>query len=336
MSIGQGNITVQSKKEAGEATQANNGLTLTGNLVQLGGGLIQNTYIGLNSGFEFAFQGSGGDNVFLLDEVNDIYFFGVDTAGDRVLVTGWSFDEANIIEGRAAGKVGIRIVEAVGGFEAYLGDVNNDGNGTKIFIDDNNGDISLGDLSDNLNSIKLKISNQFQNITMGDPDGEQNGTTLTIDDSTQSVEITNVPAGAITNDYATFDGDQIKKIPAPIESGTYTPTITNDANAQNISTDGPWQYMRVGNVVTVSGNFNVEAIAAAGTQTTVFFNPPIFSYFPTGVEAGGTAWGTVSMINGGQVTITFSNTLQCKWFAAANGAADYVAIHFTYLIVEAP
>lgn len=136
--------------------------------------------------------------------------------------------------------------------------------------------------------------------------------------------------------FERYNGTTWVEVPTPVESGTYTPTITNDANAQNISTDGPWQYMRVGNVVTVSGNFNVEAIAAAGTQTTVFFNPPIFSDFPIGVEAGGTAWGTVSMINGGQVTMTFSNTLQCKWFAAANGAADYVAIHFTYLIVEAP
>lgn len=333
MSIGQGNITVQSKKEAGEATQANNGLTLTGNLVQLGGGLVQNTFIGLNSNFELSVLGSDGDTVLLFDEPNGIYFFGFDTAGDKNIVTGFFFDETNTIGAKVAGKTVVKGVETISGLEAYLGDIDDAANGTKIFIDDNNGDISLGDLSDNLNSIKLKLSNQFRNITMGDPDGEQNGTTLIIDDSTQSVEITNVPAGAITDDFATFDGDQIKKIPAPVESGTYTPTISN---AINVATSSPseFQYMRVGNVVTVSGQVTIETTAAANTLTSFELSIPIASSFPNGNEIGGTLWGLEGAKNGGGISCTGANA-QAVYYSASI-VSDQIFIHFTYLIVAAP
>ena len=291
MSIGLGNIIVQNKKEPAGVSEAESGLHMDGSKARLGGMLLENTDIDIDTK-TFFLQWDGGAGAFLIDVFDDKYFFGT-IDGSFNLETGFIFKEneaAVKLNGNAA--VSARGQAGVGAGIVY---------------------------------------------EFGDVESVNNGTKITIKDDTETVEITNVPTGANTDDILTINGDTIKRIPQTIvESGTYTPTITNDANAQNISTDGPWQYMRVGNVVTVGGNFNVEAIAAGGTQTTVYFNPPIFSDFPTGVEAGGTAWGTVSMINGGQVTMTFSNTLQCKWFAAANGAADYVAIHFTYLIVEAP
>lgn len=331
MSIGQGNITVQSKKEAGEATQANNGLTLTGNLVQLGGGLIQNTYIGLNSGFEFAFQGSSGDNVLLLDEVNGIYFFGFDTAGDRDLVTGWSFDNTNQIEGRAAAKVGLRIVQTISGFEAYLGDVNNDANGTKIIILDNDNFIEIRNGNAQL---FFAERNQAISVAIGDVSDDQNGTKINIDDDNQEVTITNVPTGAITNDFATFENDIIKKIPAPIESGTYTPTITPTANITS-ATPGTWQFLRVGNVVTVSGAVTVETTAGAGTLTTFDFDCPILTDLVNQGQASGTLWGNTNADTGGQIEPNAGNLAIGK-FKATSAATGDIFLHFTYLITAAP
>lgn len=62
-----------------------------------------------------------------------------------------------------------------------------------------------------------------------------------------------------------------------IASGTYTPTLTNVANV-DASTAYACQWMRVGNVVTVSGRINVDA-TATGTQTDVGMSLPIASNF---------------------------------------------------------
>ena len=289
MSIGQGNITVQSKKEAGEATQANNGLTLTGNLVQLGGGLIQETHIGLTTAGTFSIDGGGvgGQSVLYFDEDNTQYFYGIVGAGP-VFITGMEVTPVGQLFLYAAQK---KAVSAVQGFTDLV-------------------------------------------VTVGDVDNVGNGTKITVDDDAQTVEITNVPTGAITDDFATFDGDQIKKIPAPVESGTYTPTISN---LVNLTTATPlvWQYMRVGNVVTFSGLINIEATAAANTVTSFDFDLPVFSDLTDGVELAGTIWGTGSILNGGQVQPSASNTGQAYWFSQ-NTALGTASIHGTYLITAAP
>lgn len=335
MSIGQGSILVQSKKEAGGGlATADNGLTVGGGVgnVQLGGGLIQETFLGLNSAFKFYITGSDGDNVLLFDEPNGLYFFGFDTAGDGQLVTGWNFDEANQIEGRAAGKVGLRIVESISGLEFYAGDVNGDGNETFLYISDNDKKLEF---VTNGNQNGLLIDNQNFIYNFGEFYGAQNGTFIRVNDTNQSIELTQVPSGAVTNDFAVFDGDQVKKIPAPVESGTYTPTLTAGANVSSVSADSVWQYMRVGNVVTVSGTFNIAATAAASTPTLFTFDLPIFSDLSGGNELAGTAWDTEVFKNGAQVLPSSSNTGQVNGYSQSTNNG-FGAVHFTYLIVSAP
>lgn len=67
-------------------------------------------------------------------------------------------------------------------------------------------------------------------------------------------------------------------------SGTYTPTISNIANATSLAaTDA--QYLRVGDVVTVSGKFTLTTTDA--TTTTVELTLPVASTFTQDYEAAG-------------------------------------------------
>lgn len=285
MSIGQGNITVQSKKEAGEATQANNGLTLTGNLVQLGGGLTQETHIGLTTAGTFSIDGGGvgGQSVLYFDEFNTQYFYGIVGSGP-VFITGMEVTAVGQLFLYAAQKKAFSAVQGFADLVVTVGDVDNVGNGTKI----------------------------------------------TVDDDAQTVEITNVPAGNTTNDFATFDGDQIKKIPAPVESGTYTPTIlSNSGNVTAIATSGPFQYLRVGNTVTVSGAINITTNANGTVNFAI--TPPISSDFTAQYTCAG-----VMGIQGLNYTSAYIygndvDELIGEAVTTSNGGATF-HMHFTYLI----
>lgn len=292
MSIGQGNITVQSKKEqGGTLNTANNGLSIGGgpDNVQLGGGLVQETHIGLSTLGTFSIDGGGvgGQSVLYFDENNTQYFYGIVGAGP-VFITGMEITPVSQLFLYAAQKKAFSAVQGITDLVVTVGDVDNVGNGTKI----------------------------------------------TVDDDAQTVEITNVPAGNTTDDFATFDGDQIKKIPAPVESGTYTPTISNLVNLTD-ATPNPWQYMRVGNVVTVSGAIDATINAAANTVTEFTFDLPINSDLPNSGELAGTLWNNETAKQGGLISDDGANTGFAQWYSqSTNGALIY--LHFTYLITVTP
>lgn len=167
----------------------------------------------------------------------------------------------------------------------------------------------------------------------GDVFLQNNGTYIFIDDANSAVSITNVPAGAITNDFATFDGDQIKKIPAPVESGTYTPTIlSNSGNVTAIATSGPFQYLRVGNTVTVSGAINITTNANGTVNFAI--TPPISSDFTDQYTCAG-----VMGIQGLNYTSAYIygndvDELIGEAVTTSNGGATF-HMHFTYLITTA-
>lgn len=86
-----------------------------------------------------------------------------------------------------------------------------------------------------------------------------------------------------------------------VASGTYTPTLTNSTNIDS-STAHVCNWMRVGNVVTVSGRVDIDATAGGGAATSLGMSVPIASNFADadGNEAGGTfsSTGSVSMAGG--------------------------------------
>lgn len=69
-----------------------------------------------------------------------------------------------------------------------------------------------------------------------------------------------------------------------IDSGTYTPTITNSVNV-SASAASQCQWKRVGNMVTVSGSVNITPTATGDTQFRVTL--PVASNFAATSNAGG-------------------------------------------------
>lgn len=83
--------------------------------------------------------------------------------------------------------------------------------------------------------------------------------------------------------------------------GTYTPTITNETNIAS-TTVYDAQYMRVGNVVNVSGNISIDPTLAANTVTQIALSLPISTTAFGNGNLGGVAStapsGTTQMATG--------------------------------------
>jgi hypothetical protein len=118
-------------------------------------------------------------------------------------------------------------------------------------------------------------------------------------------------------------------------SGTYTPTLTNVTNVA-ASTTGVCQYMRVGNVVTVSGQLSINPTTASA-NTVLRMTLPIASSFTGTSRALG---GTAASITSG----TYGQSLAILGFTSATGQAEFrgdptvatdqdYAFSFTYRII---
>lgn len=119
-----------------------------------------------------------------------------------------------------------------------------------------------------------------------------------------------------------------------IASGTYTPTLTAVANIS--STSGPaGQWMRVGNVVTVSGQFRADP-TTNGVVTTLGISLPIASDFTDIAQCSGTATGfngSDEMQHGGISADTTNNRINLDWIELALGADNLWAFQCTYVVV---
>lgn len=115
-----------------------------------------------------------------------------------------------------------------------------------------------------------------------------------------------------------------------VSSGTYTPTLFNTTNI-DASTAFVCQYMRVGNVVTVSGNVNIDFTAPG--QTSLGMSLPIASNFANANELGGVASSGVATLNIlGILADTTNDRAQFDGLTAAT-INTAMRFSFTYLIV---
>ena len=76
-------------------------------------------------------------------------------------------------------------------------------------------------------------------------------------------------------------------------SGTYSPTLFLTTNVASATIDGPFTYMRIGNIVSVAGSIQIDPTAAANTVLGISL--PIASDFTTAID--GTGNGTSQLIN---------------------------------------
>lgn len=129
-----------------------------------------------------------------------------------------------------------------------------------------------------------------------------------------------ISATAVTSPAST-DGN--------VFSGTYTPTLTNTTNI-SASTAQTLQYMRVGNVVTVSGSVLIDPTATG--LITLGLSLPIASNFSAVNQCGGTL-GTV----GGERGVIYADATNDRATFQATIVSDVsnttYRFSFTYLVI---
>lgn len=119
-----------------------------------------------------------------------------------------------------------------------------------------------------------------------------------------------------------------------IAHGTYTPTATGVANVDS-ATPASAQYMRVGNVVTVSGTVSVDPTAAAGTTTSLRLTLPVASNFANANECAGSGSepGSGSAPSAVIVAADPTNDEALLTYAASATSAQTIVYHYTYRII---
>lgn len=109
--------------------------------------------------------------------------------------------------------------------------------------------------------------------------------------STFGVNRDSLPTATNADSMVMVSADgQFKKRPAlenTVYSGTYTPTFTNTTNVA-ASTPRLCTYYRVGNSVTIAGQFEIDPTLTA-VSTVMGISLPVASNFTTLLQAGGTA-----------------------------------------------
>lgn len=118
-----------------------------------------------------------------------------------------------------------------------------------------------------------------------------------------------------------------------VYSGTYTPTLTNTTNIA-ASTPFQAQYMRVGNVVTVSGRANIDPTSTT-TASEMGISIPIASNFTAANNLGGV--GSVAttaneISSGGILADTTNDRATFRFLSGGTAARDYY-FTFTYQIL---
>lgn len=114
-------------------------------------------------------------------------------------------------------------------------------------------------------------------------------------------------------------------------SGTYTPTLTN---VSNITASGNYvcQWLRAGNVVTVSGRLDVTpTTSGAGFQ--LRFTLPIASNLANMQEAAGTAAGTSANALAAIYGDATNNAAIMDGIAPSSGSNIGYLFNFSYLII---
>ena len=113
-------------------------------------------------------------------------------------------------------------------------------------------------------------------------------------------------------------------------SGTYTPTLTNVTNV-SASTAYPCQWMRVGNVVTVSGRVRITATGVGAAELGISL--PVASNFANEYEAAGT--GTSDTVADGPMWLEADVTNDRLALKSTQSGTTYHQhfFHTTYLVI---
>ena len=116
-------------------------------------------------------------------------------------------------------------------------------------------------------------------------------------------------------------------------SGTYTPTVFNANNCSVNAPAGCLQYIRVGNVVTVSGVIDVN-VSVNSTATNFELSLPISSTLPSFRALGGCGvWYAVGLSNQNPPATCWGSSNRAYFeFRALAASNQSMSITFTYQV----
>lgn len=128
-----------------------------------------------------------------------------------------------------------------------------------------------------------------------------------------------------------MEGNVTVGLGTTLDSGTYTPTLTNDANLDS-SVAFACQYLRVGSVVTVSGRVTVDPTAPA-TSTTLRISLPIASNLGVKQDCCGAAASPGVAGQSAAIVGDVTNDAASMIFIAGDVTAQAMYFTFTYRII---
>lgn len=203
--------------------------------------------------------------------------------------------------------------------------------------------VSVDKAGSNLNEIVTRNHNDLQNV-QGGTSGEFYHLTSAQHTSITGFLVTNLgdltDGGDTTLHFHASDraranhtGTQlmstISDLPT-LASTTYTPTLTNVANLDG-STAYECQYIRVGNVITVSGKVDVNPTAAASTQLGISL--PVASNIGATEDCAGAAFSPAIAGQGAAILGDASNNrAQMEWIAV-DTTNQSMYFTFTYQVI---
>jgi hypothetical protein len=202
-------------------------------------------------------------------------------------------------------------------------------------INNNNITVTWGNIlfsGSNLTDIVTRNHNDLQNFQGGSANSYYHLT------QTQHTDLTDAGDSALhfhatDRDRANHTGTQLMSTISDLPTlahGTYTPTITNTTNIDS-STPRVFQYLRVGNTVTVSGAVEIDATATAATVAGISI--PIASNFNDVTQLSGSGVSSAATGQYGRTNADITNDRAELSYTATSTGAVTMYIHFTYLIV---
>lgn len=164
----------------------------------------------------------------------------------------------------------------------------------------------------------------------GGTGGEIQDATITAADlGTDSVSSDELNATGVESELeAVLDAADIQGYVTTV-SGTYLPTLTNVTNVA-ASTAYAAQYLRVGNVVTVSGKVDIDATLAASTATELGVSLPVSSNFGAEEDCGGNAISDSVASLSARIKADSTNDRASVVFKAISLTNDSYSFEFTY------
>lgn len=115
-------------------------------------------------------------------------------------------------------------------------------------------------------------------------------------------------------------------------SGTYTPTLSSGTNVTSASAASPWNYIRVGNIVHVTGHMNV--ISPATGSALVVASLPVASNLSVNTRCAGVASNYSGNYSGGQIVgSSGTNQAHIQTTTAVSGTAVGWVVTFSYEVV---